>query len=192
MVIVLAERASAGRTMSVWVLTHDVSAGAPYSAGDVQQERLAASDLGFNYEVRGPTGYQARYVRDLQAQDILRVDDLTAAAESVEVSLTLQDPPPLSAGDTIDVFASLAGGRQARIGRALPVLAVTGSSVDVVVPASDEGAWVAVGSSSTSLHAVRTTAGLRTAPPPLTVDDAIGQLCGAACDATPAHASPGP
>jgi hypothetical protein len=158
----------------------------------VQQVRIAAADSEFNYESAGPAQYPARYARDLQAQDILRVDDLTATAESVEVSLTLQDPPPLSAGDTIDVFASVAGGRQARIGHAVPVVALTGSSVDVTVPAADEAAWVAVGSSSTSLHAVRTAPGLRTAPAPLTVDDAIGLLCGAACGESPTHATPSP
>jgi hypothetical protein len=102
----------------------------------------------------------------------------------------VQNAPPLSAGDSVDIFAGLPGGQLARIGRGVTVVSVSGTSIDVLVPAPDEAAWVAIGSSTTALHAVRTVPGTDSHPAPLSASDAIGILCGSSCGvlATP---SPG-
>lgn len=184
-VIVYTEHVNADQTLSVWVLTHDVPAGASFKAGDVQQTRVPVPNGSFNYQQQGPDQVAARYVRNLRAQDILRSDDLTADAATAEVALSVQNAPPLSVGDSIDIFVALQSGQQARIGRNITVASVSGTSIDVLIPADDEAAWVTVGSSNTALHAVRTVPGVNSHPAPLSIDDAIGILCGVSCDTVP-------
>jgi len=43
------------------------------------------------------------------------------------------------------------------------------------------GVWVALSSSNVALHVARAVPGARTADTPLSADDAIRILCGAAC-----------
>lgn len=192
-VIVYTEHANATQTIAVWRLTHDVTAGAAYSADDVEQVRIPVAGATLNFESLGPDQVTARYSRDLRAQDVLRVDDLATGAADVEVALTLQNAPQLSAGDRVDIFAALPSGQQARIGRAVTVMSVAGGFVDVLVPASDEAAWVAVGASSTVLHGVRTSSLGDPQAAPLDAGDAISILCGSSCGPLTATApSPSP
>ncbi len=183
-VIVYAERASADQTLTVWVLARDVAAGAPFSAGDVEQVRIASPNGTYNYEQRSPAQVAARYARSLQAHDILRSDDLVPAVAVAEIVLSVQNPPPLAQGDSIDIFATMQGARQARIGHNITVISVSGTSIDVLVPAGDEAAWVAVGSSTTALHAARTAAGSDYRAEPISANDGIGILCGGSCAST--------
>ena len=180
-VVVYTEHSNAEQTLAVWVLTHDVAAGAPFSSGDVQEVRIPAFEAGVNYEIAGPGQLRALYVKGLRAQDVVRQDDLISASAVAEVALAVQNPPPLTPGESIDVFASVSGGEQARIGRDLTVVDVSGTSVDVLVPTTDESAWVTIGSSSVALHATRAAASADPSAAPLSVDEAIGVLCGSSC-----------
>jgi hypothetical protein len=184
-VIVYTERTNATQTISVWVVTHDVSAGSPYEAADVQLIQLRAATGDFNYEVRGPASFQARFARSLSVNDILRGDDLVAVTAQSEVALTVEDPPPLTGGDDVDIYAAVAGDQQVMIGHDVIVDTVSGGSITVLVPAVDEAAWVSVGSSNVALHVALTVVGAQLAPSPLSADEAIHQLCGSACAATP-------
>lgn len=182
-VIVYTERVNADQTVAVWLLTHDVGAGAQYSTADVQQVRVRAQDGDFNYEQRPPNDFRARYSRSLHAHDIIRSDDLVPDGAQAEVALAVQDPPPLSVGDHVDVFAALSTGQQALVGHNVVVTAVSGGSLVILVPVGDEAAWIALGSSSTTLHAARSVPGAQINPPPLSANDAVGILCGSACAA---------
>jgi hypothetical protein len=184
-VIVYTERTNATQTISVWVVTHDVPAGSAYEAGDVQLIQLRAATDDFNYEVRGPSSFQARFARSLSVNDILRGDDLVAVTAQSEVALTVEDPPPLSGGDDVDIYAALANDQQVMVGHDVIVETVSGGSITVLVPAADEAAWVAVGSSNVALHIALTVVGAQLAPSPLTADAAIHHLCGAACATSP-------
>lgn len=180
-VMVYLQQAANQATVSVYVLRHAVLAGSPYSADDVTAVTMRAQEGDFLYEHRSPAQFQARYGEDLHANDILRDDDLVDASTQVEVALTLQAPPPLSPGDRIDVFASVGGGRQARIGQAVTVLTASGGALTVLVPVDAEEAWIAVASSSIPLHAARAAQQDPGSMAPLSPDDAVGRLCGDAC-----------
>jgi hypothetical protein len=182
-VMVYLQQASGQQTVSVFVLRHAVLAGAVYSPDDISTVSVRAQEGDFQYEHRSPAQYPARYTQDLHPNDILRDDDLIDAHAQVEVALTLQAPPPLSAGDRIDVFATVGAGRQARIGQAVTVLTASGGALTVLVPVDQEEAWISVASSSIALHAARAGVQDATSLPPLAPQDAVSQLCGSACAA---------
>jgi hypothetical protein len=185
--IVYTERTNATQTVSVWIVTHDVAAGTPYSARDVQLVQIRAAKSDFNFELLGPSAYPARFARGMFTNDILRGDDLVANAAQSEVALTVVNPPPLIAGENVDIFAALAGDQQVLIGRNLVINTASGGSLTVLVPVGDEASWIAVGSSNVALHVALTVAGVQLAPSPLSANAAIHILCGPAC----ADLSPG-
>jgi len=181
-VIVYTEHANATDTISVYVLTHNVTGGAMYTASDVQRVDLHASSNDFNYQTNAPGGGQpSRFARDLTTGDILRQDDLVPASSQAEIAVKVQAPPPLNAGDRVDVFAAYGGQQQALIGRAMLVETVSAGELTLLVPAADEQAWVAVGSSTVALHVARTTPGSQVDGPPVSAGEAIRLLCGSAC-----------
>ncbi|MHB8718875.1 MAG: hypothetical protein ACYDAC_08300 [Candidatus Dormibacteria bacterium] len=171
------------QSVTVFVLRHAVTAGSPYVDADVSAVSIRASAGDFNYEQRSPDAYAARYAQNLAANDIVRGDDLVDRDAQVEVAISVVAPPPLSAGDHVDVFATVGGGRQARVGRGLPVLAAAGDALTILVPAQQEGAWVSVASAAVPLHVVLANAGAGPDVAPLSAADAVDQLCGSACTA---------
>ncbi len=52
--IVYTERSNATQTVSVWVVTHDVSAGSPFKRRRRATDAIASRTGDFNYEVRRP------------------------------------------------------------------------------------------------------------------------------------------
>ena len=179
--IVYTEQTNATATASVWVVTHNVAAGTPYSSDDVQLVQVRAGSGDFNYQVDGPRTFQALFARSLVANDILRTDDLIPVSADSEVAITVEDAPALAAGNTIDVFAAVAADQQVMIGHDLIVNSVSGGSLTLMVPVADEASWIAVGASTTPLHVALTVPGAQLAPAPLSADGAIRLLCGAAC-----------
>lgn len=182
--IVYTEQVNATATVSVYELTHDVTAGSPYAPGDVEQVQIRASGGTFNYETSGPQTLSARYAVNLAAHDILRDDDLIPTASRSEVAISVVNPPAVSPGDDVDVYATLASGQQALIGHDIVVVAQDGGLLTVLVPAADESSWIAVSSTSVALHIARTVAGAQLAPPPLDAQQALQLLCGSACAAS--------
>jgi hypothetical protein len=180
-VMVYLQQAGNQRTIAVYMLKHAVLAGSPYTADDISAVTVRAQEGDFQYEHRSPAQYAARYTQNLHPNDILRDDDLIDANAEVEIALTLQAPPPLTAGDRIDVFATVGGGRQARIGQGVTVLTASGGALTVLVPVDQEEAWITVSSSSIALHAVRSAQQDASSLPPLAPDDAVTRLCGSAC-----------
>ncbi len=183
-VMVFLEQSGRGQTVTVLVLKHNVLAGDTYRADDVSAVAVRAPEGDFNYEHRTPGQYAARYAQSLQVNDILRADDLVDLSAQVEVAVTMQAPPPLSGGDRIDVFATMGGGRQARIGHGVTVLAASGGALTLLVPVAQEEAWISVASSSIALHAVRATGPEPASLQPLNPDDAVSSLCGSSCLST--------
>jgi hypothetical protein len=181
-VIVYTEQMNATQMASVWVVTHDVVAGTPFSANNVQLVEVRSGSGDFNFEVEGPSTFHALFVRSLTTNDILRSDDLIAASAESQVAITVEDAPPLAPGDDIDVYAAVSTGQQVLVGHDLVVNTVSGSSITVLVPVADEPAWIAIGASNVALHAAMTVPGAELAPSPLSADTAINILCGAACE----------
>lgn len=191
-VIAYTEHVNAAQTVSVWVLTHTVTGGAPYAGQDVQRVEMRAPSGDFNYLSLGPDAYAGRYARNLNSGDILRQDDVVPAGQQVEVAITVQDPPPLSPGDQVDIFATFAGDQQALIGRGVEVETVSAGALTILIPAADEQAWVAVGSSSVALHVARAAPGSAPESSPVSAESAIRLLCGAPCSVSVEGASASP
>ena len=190
-VMVYLQQAGGQQTLTVYILKHSVLAGAAYSADDVSAATVRAQEGDFSYEHRAPGQYAARYAQNLNGNDILRDDDLVDAGAQVEIAVTVQSPPPLSAGDHIDLFATVGGGRQARIGQALTVLTASGGALTILVPVQQEEAWVSVASSSIVLHAARSAQLDPSSLQPLSPGDAVSRLCGSSCaDVAPAAPTP--
>jgi len=187
--IVYTEQTNATQTVSVWIVTHDVMAGAPFDASDVQLTQVRAGSGDFNFEVAGPATFHALFARSLSVHDLLRSDDLVPVTAQSEVAITVEGAPPLAPGETIDVFAALTGQQQVLIGHDLTVNTVSGGSVTMLVPTGDEASWIAVGSSNVALHVALTVPGARLAPAPLSADAAIHILCGTACGGLSGSAS---
>ncbi len=185
-VMVVLQQANAQQAVAVFILKHPVLAGSRYSSGDVAIVTVRAAEGDFNYAHRSPDQFNARYTQNLGANDILRDDDLVDAGAQVELAVTLQAPPPLAAGDRIDIFATLGGGRQGRIGQAVTVLTASGGALTILVPADCEAAWIAVAASSVALHAVRTSTQQSATLLPLSPEGAVQQLCGSSCGPPPA------
>jgi hypothetical protein len=188
--IVYTERSNATQTVSVWIVTHDVPAGSSYDLDDVQRVQVRAQAGDFNYETRGPSAFPARFARGVATNDILRDDDLVPKTAQSVVALTVETPPPLAAGESIDIFAALDGDQQVLVGHDLIVNTVSGGSLTVLVPVADEASWIAVGSSNVALHVALTVAGAQIAPSPLSAGAAIRILCGAACTDLPDDVAP--
>ncbi|HEY8755373.1 MAG TPA: hypothetical protein VIN65_03350 [Candidatus Dormibacteraeota bacterium] len=180
-VMVYLQQAGGQQTVTVYILRHSVLAGSTYSADDVVAVPVHAAEGDFNYEHRSAAQYAARYTEDLRGNDILRDDDLVDLRAEVEIALTLQSPPPLSAGDRVDVFATMGGGRQARIGQAMTVLTVSGGALTILVPIDQEEAWISVAASSIALHGARSGQQAGAAVQPLSPADAVSGLCGSNC-----------
>jgi hypothetical protein len=179
--IIYTEQTNATQTVSVWIVTHDVTAGAPFNADDVQLVQVRAGSGDFNFEVDGPATFHALFARGLLTNDILRSDDLIPVAAESEVAITVDGAPPLVAGENIDVFAAVANDEQVLIGHDLVISTVSGGSVTVLVPVADEASWIAVGASNVVLHAALTVPGGPVAAPPMSASTAIQILCGTAC-----------
>jgi hypothetical protein len=180
-VIVYTEQMNATQMASVWVVTHNVTAGAPFSSDDVELVQVRSGAGDFNFEVEGPTTFRALFARSLTTNDILRSDDLIPASAESQIAITVEDAPPLTPGDSIDVFAAVATGQQVLIGHDLVVNTVSGGSITVLVPIADESAWIAIGASNTALHVALTVPGAQLAPSPLSAETAIDILCGTSC-----------
>jgi hypothetical protein len=180
-VMIYLQQANAQQMVTVYILKHAVLAGSPYNADDVSAVQVHAQEGDFNYEHRSPAQYAARYAQSLRGEDIVRDDDLVDVGAQVEIAVTLQAPPALAAGDRVDVFATVGGGRQARIGQAVTVLTAAGGALTILVPVDQEEAWISVASSSIALHGVRSAQQGASSLQPLTPDDAVNQLCGSSC-----------
>jgi hypothetical protein len=179
-VIVGAEIASGGQTVSVLRLRADVERGAVFSASDVDVVPLRISPGDINYEAPGSVPAGSRYALSLRAGDLLSPDDIEQVGAQIEITLTITNPPPIQPGEAIDVFASV-GQSQLLIGHAVPVVGVSGSELTVLVGSQDEMAWVEIAASNTSLHAVVAVTTSPAGLAPDGVEQAICQLAPEEC-----------
>ena len=179
--IVYTEQTNATQTASVWVVTHDVAAGQPFTLEDVQLVQVHAASGDFNYEVDGPTAFHAFFARSLHVNDILRSDDLIPVSAESEVAVTVEGAPALATGSTIDVFAAVTSDQQVLIGHDLIVNSVSGGAITLLVPVGDEASWIAISASNIPLHVALTVPGAPIEPAPLSADGAVRILCGTPC-----------
>ena len=183
-VIVGAEVVSSGQTVSVLRLRTEVVQGAPFSPSDVDlvQLRLAAGDI--NYETPGSVPPGSRYAISLQTGDLLRADDLVPGAAQIPITLTVTSPPPLTVGESVDIFANPPGSDvEVLIGHSLTIQEVSGTSLTVLVDSNDELAWLEImaDNSELKLYALAAVASPTSSMAPDDVAQAICELAPPDC-----------
>jgi len=178
-VIVYVERLNATRTVSVFVVRGNVAAGSVYGDDTIQPLSIRAEEGDFTFERRPPAELRARFGASLHAGDIVRSDDLVPMDEQVEIALTVTGSPPIAAGDSIDVYATV-NGNSVLLGQGLRATSA-GTPLTLLVPARDEAAWVSVTSSATPFHAIKAPGARASSARAISPDQAIRLLCGPAC-----------
>jgi hypothetical protein len=137
-------------TRDVWLLTHDVSAGALLDGSNVKKVRVPLAGDQFSLLQESPL--QRRTAHRLSAQSLLRPDDLLGS-DTAQVPVSVRSAPSVGVGDSIDVYA-VVGSRTVLVGRRL-VVAATGNPMTLVVSASDEPYWIALQANNVSLFAAK-------------------------------------
>jgi hypothetical protein len=203
-VIVGAEVETGGQSVAVLRLRHDVQQGALFVSSDVDSVPLRISAGYLNYVAPGSVPSGSHYAVALQTGDLLQRDDLQVGDSRIPISLTLSDPPPLSQGEAIDLFAGLPGSSAVvLIGHDLPIQQVQSGSVTVLVNSRDELAWLEVmtaadapgsGSAALKLYALPAAGAAPSGPPPPGITQALCELSPGACArlAGPTAATPSP
>ena len=194
--IVFTEAINSSATVHVMRLKRNVGVGQVMDPNqDFDIVPITAHDNDFNFQ--DPNNLPApkvRYTLGMHNGDIIRPDDLEDANKRVEVPITATAPPPVQAGDSIDIIA-IEGTKPVPIGHGIPVETASGNQLTILVPAAEELDWVAVASSQTALHIVRSASAgpAGTSPaagPPSDLNAAIQALC--KCTVNEAPPSPNP
>ena len=147
---------SGTRTEQVWQLSRAVVAGDPLTGDNVRQVSFPAAGDTPDYFRGDLIGAHARASHEMATNTVLyRLDVLTV--DLALVTLTLKQPPPLSHGTTVDVYAQVGGSSAQLVGRRLVVDQVNGGTASVWVPAAEEPAWIMLQASNTALFAARST-----------------------------------
>ena len=193
-VIVGAEIVSGGQTVSVLRLRTDVLRGAVFSPADVDVVPLRIAPGDASHEAPGSIQAGARYALSLRTGDVLRPDDLEAPGAQVEITLDVKDPPPISPGQAVDLFAPM-GQSQVLIAHQVPVVQITSGQITVLVSSQHELAWVEIAASGTQLNAVVSVTSGPSGLPPADPAEAICDLAPMQCaglGGAPVIGSPAP
>lgn len=164
-----------------YVLTRDVGAGAALAAGDMAPLPLTYSSSDFNYLTTAPVDSIA--ARALHAGTLLSADDLLPLGVTVaEVTIQATNPPPLVAGDLVDVYVAT-GADYRRVGAHIPVMADT--PLTIQVPARDTAAWLALSNSHLAVLVSKTSDTSNGGSSVIDACAALAQLSGAPCQSAP-------
>jgi hypothetical protein len=147
--------ASANRTDLVWAVSHEVQPGDLLTADNVHQVRIPSSGDAWDFFSGDLIAAHARAAHDMSAATLIFKNDVDRRDMAL-VTLTLRNPPPLSHGQTVDVYA-LVGTQTQLAGRRLAVETVNSGSCSVWVPAQDEPAWITLQADNVAFFAARST-----------------------------------
>jgi hypothetical protein len=155
--------ASADRSVQVWALTRDVSAGTTLAAADLRPARVRLFDSAEAYLrlVQSPAGRTV--TRHLNAGELLPRSAVVATPPGAIVNIPVQlgNAPELARGELVDIWATTKGCAPVQVLARVPVqdvrdsgaaLAVSSTSMQVIVrvsPAEAQRAVVALSGDST-------------------------------------------
>lgn len=147
--------ASASRTDLVWAVSRQVQSGDQLTADNVHQVRIPSSGDAWDFFSGDLIAAHARAAHDMSAATLIFKKDVDQRDMAL-VTLTLRNPPPLSHGWTIDVYAQV--GTQTQLaGRRLPVEEFNNGTCSVWVVAQDEPYWVSLQANNVALYAARSS-----------------------------------
>jgi hypothetical protein len=168
-----------------YVLIHDVGAGAALAPQDVAPVPMTYSTSDFNYLTNAPVDGIA--ARALHAGTLLSADDLLPPGGTVaDVTIQATNPPPLVAGDLVDVYVAT-GADYRRVGAHIPVMADT--PLTIQVPARDTAAWLALSNSHLTMLVSKTSDTSSGGSSVIDPCAALAQLSGAPCQSAPSGAA---
>src|SRR5262245_4746768 len=146
---------SASRTDLVWAVSHAVQSGDALTADNVHQVRLPSSGDTWDFFSGDLIAAHARAAHDMSAATLIFKNDVEQRDMAL-INLSLKNPPPLSHGQTVDVYAQV-GGLTQLVGRRLAVEDVSTGHCSVWVTAENEPFWVSLEASNVALYAARST-----------------------------------
>jgi hypothetical protein len=144
-------------TQTVWALTKPVLAGDQLGSDNGNVRRVQVPQTGDSWAF-----YTGDLLKSPQRADhkmdagtmIFQADILRE--ETSLVTLSLKTPPPVGKGDPVDVYATV-DNRTMIVGRHLVVDSVSGNNYSVLVPSSDEPAWITLEANNVALFAARSS-----------------------------------
>jgi hypothetical protein len=146
---------SARQTDLVWTVTSSVAAGDELNGGNVKQVVVPRSGESLDYYNGDLANAHRRASHDMTTGTLVFRSDFQSQDMAL-VTLSLRTPPPLTHGNTIDVYA-LVNNQTMFVGRRLAVDSVNGTSVSVWVPASDEPYWVTLAAGNIAMYGARSS-----------------------------------
>jgi hypothetical protein len=163
-----------------FVLTHDVPAGYEFQNGDYKSQSLIYATSTVAYVTRPPAGRVAAV--PLHANSLISDDMLLPAGVTMDdVAIHVTDPPPIAAGQQVDLLVSY-GTSQIRVGEHIPIDGV--DPVTIRVPSNDAPYWIALVQSKLPLYAIITNDTTDTKPITVGLCAALKRLGGVDCTAT--------
>src|SRR3984893_11427074 len=179
-------------TQSVWAVTKRVIAGDQLGSDNGNVRRVQVPQTGDSWAfytgdlLKSPqrAGHKMDAGTMIFQADILR-------EETSLVTLSLKTPPPVGKGDSVDVYASV-DNRTLIVGRHLVVDSVSGNNYSVLVPSSDEPAWITLEANNVALFAARSSGVGVPDTAAQNISDAVSTLSGGSVVPGAITASPSP
>ena len=143
-VIVWVESANSSQTVTVWLVTKDVSAGQTFTTDVVEQVQVKGQTGDFAYTTRAAsTSWVFR--QSLHKNDIVRDDDLVSAANVAQIPITASESVDFSSTGEIDIYLfSTTDNCVQLIKGQVSVVTGVGTSLVIQVPRADEAYWLAL------------------------------------------------
>jgi hypothetical protein len=143
-VIVWVESVNSTQTVTVWLVTKDVSAGQPFTTDVVEQVQIKGQTGDFAYTTR-PASTAWVFREALHKNDIVRDDDLVSSADVAQIPITAAESVDFSATGNIDVYLFNTESACVQLIKGqVPVVSGVGTSLVIQVPREDEAYWLAL------------------------------------------------
>jgi hypothetical protein len=143
-VIVWVESVNSSQTVTVWLVTKDVSAGQSFTTDVVEQVQVKGQAGDFSYTTKGAsTAWVFR--QSLRKNDIVRDDDLVSSADVAQIPITAAESVDFSATGSVDVYIFNTQSACVQLIKGqVPVVSGIGTSLVIQVPRADEAYWLAL------------------------------------------------
>ena len=177
-------------TETVWAVTRPVSAGDQLTSANVRQVQIPQTGTTWDFYSGDLLKDSRRVGHAMNAGTMIFQTDLLPQDLSL-VTLSLKTPPPLTHGDSVDVYANV-NGRTLIVGRNLVVDSTNGGNYSVWMPASDEPAWITLQANNVALFAALSSGVGVPDTEAQNISDALNTLSGGSASAGSIAVSPSP
>jgi len=177
-------------TQTVWAVTKSVNAGDELTSDNVRRVQIPQTGNTWDFYTGNLLQSSRRAEHAMNAGTMIFQTDLLPQDLSL-VTLSLKTPPPLTHGDSVDVYANV-NGRTLIVGRNLVVDSTNGGNYSVWVPAGDEPAWITLQANNVALFAALSSGVGVPDTEAQNISDALNTLSGGSASAGSIAVSPSP